>query len=68
MNFFDTKIDNQMRWMGVLIIGEFTVIIATIVFYFAVFPNTLYSLGFGIILSAIPVTYLVSRLEKKNGK
>lgn len=66
MNFVDTEIDNQMRWLGIFIIGLFTIIIATNVFYFNVFPDTLYSLGFGIMVSAIPITYLSYKLERKN--
>ncbi len=68
MNFVDTEIDNQMRWLGIFVIGLFTIIVATNVFYYNIFPHVLYSLGFGIIISAIPITYLANKLEKKNAK
>ena len=63
MNFIDTEIDSSMKWLGVFVIGCFTIISVTIVVYHNFIQDSNISLGIGVISSSFVIFYAIKKIE-----
>jgi hypothetical protein len=63
MNFIDTEIDSQMRWLGIFVVGCLTTIIGTMIIYYNLIENTHIALGLSLIPTAFIAYYMTRKIE-----
>lgn len=63
LNFIDTEVDSQMKWLGIFVVGCLTTIIGTMIIYYNLIQDTHIALGLALIPTAFVVSYMTHKIE-----